>query len=392
MSTATPPYGPLTTPKAFQRVSSAHAILAALILSDLAGTFLWLLLGTFLSDPIWWTLRFLAHLGHASLLLDVASILLLLCVSIGLMRRHLLNMPSSEAWPWPITLILGLIVLFLITWLLKKEWIALPASAIPAIPISPLRWYPSLELLGGTIAAALSLLAHFHVFWRIRHHQDEQLPFSRAHPDGSQWLLIEQAYTLYRRNINRFDPPVITRVKTPATFYYYQYQNHTASNEPRNAEREMYWREGNLILNQEYIGPESEQSDILLPLLARLLYECNSPDHLVELFFRSAHCAQTSWFTSLIFALPLSVARQSEARWQILEREHVLDRDLFAYLCGEGKRLRKLLRHALAQRNQEDLPDNTIPTLAERIDHLDSLIGREAKQIKQLRETLPLSL
>ncbi len=72
-----------------------------------------------------------------------------------------------------------------------------------------------------------------------------------------------------------------------------------------------------------------------------------------------------------------------------MERDRVLDRDRFAWKCGEGKRLRKLLRRQLGDLQKTGQPDNTVPTLAECIDHLDSLLRTEAHQVKELRAALP---
>lgn len=75
-----------------------------------------------------------------------------------------------------------------------------------------------------------------------------------------------------------------------------------------------------------------------------------------------------------------------------MERDRILDRDRFAWLCGEGGRLLKLLRRWLSDLHKTDQPDNTIPTLAERIDHLDSLLRLEAQQVKELHAALPPTL
>jgi hypothetical protein len=99
-----------------------------------------------------------------------------------------------------------------------------------------------------------------------------------------------------------------------------------------NREREIYWKAGHLVRHQASIGPKSEQTEILLPFLARLLYDNNSSDHLV----------------------------------------------------------RRGLQFQLDALTQDNLPDNAIPTLLERIDYLNSLIGREAIQVKELRERLPV--
>jgi hypothetical protein len=58
------------------------------------------------------------------------------------------------------------------------------------------------------------------------------------------------------------------------------------------------------------------------------------------------------------------VAFACQRRWQVMERERVLDRDRFSWRCGKGKRLRKLLRRQLGDLHKTGQPDNTVPTLA----------------------------
>jgi hypothetical protein len=102
-----------------------------------------------------------------------------------------------------------------------------------------------------------------------------------------------------------------------------------------------------------------------------------------------AHVAERAWLPSWMLTVPLYVAHKCKRHWEALERERVLDRDWFAYACGQGTQLRKWLRLQLKDRTDNDLPDNAIPTLAERIDHLDSLLNREERQVKLLRDQLP---
>jgi hypothetical protein len=87
--------------------------------------------------------------------------------------------------------------------------------------------------------------------------------------------------------------------------------------------------------------------------------------------------------------IPLWQAEYGEYRFRALERDRVLDRDHFAWSCGEGGRLRKLLQGLHADRLARGLPDNAVPTLTERIDHLESLLIPEADQVKALRAALP---
>ena len=245
---------------------------------------------------------------------------------------------------------------------------------------------------GAAIAFVLSVLAHLLVVWRA--HKDpkaQALSLSRAHVDGPIWQLLEQAYTHYRQNLTRFRPSPLFKLKTPPTFLYYQQQTRLNANLPLNPEQEMYWQDGNLVINRGYMGYKEEQANILLPLIARLLFDYNTPVLLVEHLFRLAHVAEQTQFTAWLLTLPLYIEQKCEQHWQTQERERVLDRDWFAYACGEGPLLRRLLRLQLKERTEKNLPDNAIPTLVERIDHLDSLLGREEKQVQQLRDTLPLA-
>jgi hypothetical protein len=391
MKTPTPSTheGPLRISKAFRRLTGAHAILSSVLLADLAGFLPPLLIGLLMGSPIWWFLHVIAHLLRISLVFDIGLLLILLCYLIGRFRQHILRKNSDDAWGCVGTLMVLIGVVLLILIIFKSNWMTFPAHIIPNTSIETFSLNLSFTSLGIAFAASLYLLAHLIILWRLQQESEQELrTFSRAHPDGQFWLLIEQAYALYRRSLTRFNPPPITHLKTPPTFYYYQRQ--TDPNGLSNPEREIYWKAGHLVMNQAYIGPKSRQTEILLPFLARMLYDNNSSDHLVKTLFQLAHEGETHWFCAWLLAVPLVVAQKCEKRWEAMERDHVLDRDRFAYYCGQGKRLRRGLQVQLDALTQDGLPDNAIPTLIERIDHLNSLIGREAVQVKELRESLPI--
>ena len=155
-------------------------------------------------------------------------------------------------------------------------------------------------------------------------------------PEGPIWQLIEQCYSLYRQDLDRFHPSPIRWLKTPATFYYYQRQTAPKTSEPPDPEHELYWRDGNLIIHRAYIGPKEEQTDILLPLLARLLYDCNTPSLLVERLFHLAHVAEQSWLTAWPLTVLLYISQECKQQWKAMEREQILERDWFANALGPG--------------------------------------------------------
>lgn len=173
---------------------------------------------------------------------------------------------------------------------------------------------------------------------------------------------------------------------TPPTFLYY-----TPDASLENQERSLYWNDNDLVLPTNLISTDSAKAEILLPYLARLLYDYQSPEiHQVELVFQCARIARKNAYTRFFLGLALLLARPCENQWMATYPERVLDRDRFAHWLGLGKLLRKQLRLRLDQLNTQGLPDNEIPTLTERIDHLGSLIRQEARQVKRLRKTVQL--
>ena len=101
-----------------------------------------------------------------------------------------------------------------------------------------------------------------------------------------------------------------------------------------------------------------------------------------------AHLAKASRFRRVLW-LPIRQALACERRWQAMERDRVLDRDRCAWESGEAWRLRKLFVRQLDDLHKTGQLDHTVPTLAERLNHLDSLLRTEARQVKELRATLP---
>lgn len=379
--------GPLTTPKAFRRPTGAHAILISLLLADLVGMLFWLFVGAIIGPLGWWLAQVFVFLLHASLLLDVWIVLLVACCAVGVLRRYLLNKQRDDAWGCAGSLIILLITAFLLLFLLKPAWLTIPAPAVPATQLPLFPWPLRFSIVGTMIATGLSILAHLIIVRRAhRETADQLLSLSRAYPHGSLWSLLEQAYQLYCRELARFDQPPITHLKTPPTFFYFA---QTSESTPRaNPEHSLHWIDSELIICQEYLSPKPEQTTIWLPLVARLLYDYNSPTMMIERLFCLAHVAESSLWGKIFWSATV-VASSCERRWQAMERDRVLDRDRFAWLCGEGGRLRKLLRRRLSDLHKTDQPDNTIPTLAERIDHLDSLLRLEAHQVKELRAAIP---
>ncbi len=285
-----------------------------------------------------------------------------------------------------------IVVMACVLWLLQPGWMAVP-SPIPAfVP----REAPSWRLLflpqGAVIAVGLSLLAHAVVLQRAQTEKMARpLTLSRAHPDDPMWRLVAQAYALFAENLSRFHPSLISILKTPDTFCYSLRHLPPHATDLRDPEQEMYWQDGTLVLSQEDIGPNDEQTRILLPILARLLARTTWADHLIGFLFRLAHTARQKRLTAWLLAVPVYIQARGEQHWDRQARERVLEGDWFAYACGQGPRLRRLLRAQLDERTVNTLPDHTIPTLTERINYLSSLIYQEERQMQRLRATVSLT-
>ena len=380
----TRPASPLTVPHAFRRTTGAHAIIASILIADLLGVLLWVLIGAFSGPPIWWLLRAFLHLVHASLGFDLVLILVLGCVA----SRFFL-----ESWAIPGTLMVLIVVIACVLWLLQPGWMAIP-SPIPAfVPREAPSWRLVFVPQGAILAVVLSVVAHAVVLQRAQAEKlARPLTLSRAHPGDPMWRLVERAYALFGENLTRFHPSLLSILKTPDTFCYYLKHLPPNATDLRDPEQEMYWQDGTLVLSQEYIGPNDEQANILLPILACLLAHNTWANHLIRFLFRLAHTARQQRLTAWLLAVPLYIEARGKELWDRQAYARLLDGDWYSYACGQGPRLQSLLHTLLDARKANNLPDNSIPTLNERINHLSGLIYQEEQQMQRLRATISSSL
>ena len=285
--------GPLTTPKAFRRPTGTHAIIVSLLLADLAGMLFWLFVGALIGPLGWWLVQEFVFLLHHSLLLDIWIVLMLACFASGTLWQYVLKKQEENGWGCAGSLIILLITVFLLLFFLKPTWLTIPAPVIPVTQPPSFPWPLRFSIVGAAITIGLSILAHLAIIRRTHHEAAEHsLSLSRAHPHGSLWSLLEQAYPLYRQGLARFNQPPMKPLKTPPTFFYYA---KVSEPDPHaNPERDLYWIGNELIICQTHLGPKPEQAAIWLPLIARLLHDYNSPFMLVERLFRLAHLSESS--------------------------------------------------------------------------------------------------
>lgn len=392
------PAGPLTTPKALRRATGAHDILVELLLADLAGLLLALVLGALfgalLVPLIGGVFQFYGGVLHASLPLNIATLVFACCLANGILRKWVLHKDASASWGCAAALVLVAVVASVILYFAKRSWIAIPSPVFLSVAQTPLSWSPPPSAPGLLVAAGLYLLAHVALWQAERNETAEKLrTFSRAHENGRLWRLLEQIYDRYRAGLARFDTPPVARLKTPRVFYHFPRRPPGEGEDELDVlahpEREIYLVGRELVICRMHLSNQKEQLMVLMPLVARLLHDFNSPVARVEQLLRMAKLGRASRWFYLLLPIPLIVARSCARRWQAIEPERQLDRDRFAWQCWEGGRLRQLLLNQLAYLNRANKPDNELPTLAERIDHLDSLRDTESQQVKELRATLP---
>ena len=191
------------------------------------------------------------------------------------------------------------------------------------------------------------------------------LPLSRAIPGAPHWQHIEHCYALFRTALSAWSPPPVKRLKTPARFSYYQ------------GDGPILWSGRTLILPEAMLqSPEAlsrRQAD-----LARELGRYTFGDLRLR-----AWMALTPRRTSAFFVLTgnfVWLPRIVHASWERWQAERTLQLDCFVHWTGQGS---ALLHELLARRQdnqQKNLTDTSWPTLSERIDQLEMLLGIEQEQ------------
>ena len=392
------PAGPLTTPKALRRGTGAHDILVELALADLIGLVVALVLGALLGalfgPLVGWGFQFLRLVLHVSLPIDIAALVIACLFANAILREWVLHEDGGDWGCAALVLFLVVGVVSVILYFVRRAWLLIPSPVFPLVALPPLTWSPPPSAGGMVVAVALYLLAHLKLWQAERDETAQKLrTFSRSYQDGRLCRILEQVYEYYRQGLARFDTPPVASLKTPPMFYFFERRSPGEGEDQfdllAHPEREIYMVGRELVICEMRISAQKEEVAILMPLVARLLHDYNSQVALVEQLLRMAALGRASTWYYLLLPLPLSVARSCSQRWEAEEKERVLDRDRFAWLCGEGGRLHTLLVNRRAYLHRMNQPDNEVPTLGERIERLDSLRNREGQQVKELRAALP---
>jgi hypothetical protein len=198
--------------------------------------------------------------------------------------------------------------------------------------------------------------------------QKTQIPLSYPVPEGPRELHIRQCYQQLANALMAWDPPPVKDLKWPEFAYY----------EGRGP---LLWQGHTLVISEALMDPA--QTEVLLPALAREIASFNGPD---------------KWLTSLITSYPRRIggliafaitgnwiwlpAFISDDWWKHWQHERVLDIDAFVHAAGQSTWLLHDLHRQRYEIQKAGAVDTSWPTLLERIDHLEMLIGKEKIQMK----------
>lgn len=191
---------------------------------------------------------------------------------------------------------------------------------------------------------------------------------SQGWPGEQKWELIEHCYQRYREALARYSPQPV-QLKTPPGFYY----------------REGYesaWKGIMPVLPEQLLTPERIHQ--LLPILAHHLAYYHSPDLKLraEWEFYPSHSPRWMVLTGNFLWLPVVVKRM--ANWEKWQTGWVHDADTFTHYLGEGESLERQLRRCHSELEQAAEPDTNVPSLIERIGHLEALRKEEHRQMHEL--------
>ncbi len=196
----------------------------------------------------------------------------------------------------------------------------------------------------------------------------DDTPLSQAWPGEEKFELVERCYAIYRKALERYQPPLL-ELKTPPTFFYWS--------------KKKLGYTGSIPILPEHLLTE-EKFEVLLMLLAQHLYWHNlhemgdvlrgplpafTPDH-----------APGGWVTAItgnFLWLPADTLRVLKDDLEALLSTHqkalVLEADAFAAMLGQGEAFEEQLRLVQWEMQHRGYADVQQPTISERIGHLEAL-------------------
>jgi hypothetical protein len=362
--------------------TGSAALATTTALGDLLGVTLSLITGGIIAPWLvavasWLAAHVLDHMRHDLWLFLLVSLLLFLLVASGLIYLADSEKPVKKRFMNFGGFMLGSTLLLGFVWLFCEAISQLPITLGFIATVHVVGPFPNFSSYfahpNRTLAIAwLIYYVIVHGFCALfgspSPARETQIPLSYPIPDGPRELHIRQCYQQLANALLAWDPPPVEHIKWPEFAYY-------------EGPGPLLWQGHTLVISEALMDPAN--SEALLPALAREIAAYNGPDR---------------WLTSLMASYPRRTrgliffaitgnwiwlsALIGRDWWKHWQRERVLDIDAFVHTAGQSAWLLHDLRRQRYENQKAGAVDTSWPTLLERIDHLQMLIGKEATQMK----------
>ncbi len=261
-------------------------------------------------------------------------------------------------------------------------WFGVPAGPFP----NPLIFFVAPSIVLGLIWLAYYGASYLWAVFTVRPRSyslpdtsQPASPISRGWPGELKWELVEHCYQRYREALKLYNPPPFD-LKTPKGFYYRKYYRW---------EGKLEWKGKTLVLPEESLTPE--RIHFLLPFLAHHLADYNSSDLSLDKAwqFYPNDYPYIPFVPHWLMAITgnflwLPIFFKDEQAWRQWRAGRVHDADTFAHYLGEGESLEHMLRRMNTDLEKAGKPDTNVPTLIERMGHLETLRKKEHERMRGL--------
>ena len=361
--------------------TGSAALATGTVLGDLLGVVLSLMTGGIIVPWLvavasWLAAHMLDHMRHDLWLFLLVSLLLFLFVVSGFIYLADSEKPVRKRFKNFAGFMVGSTLLLGCVWLFCEWASQLPITLGFVAPVhvgpfpnfSSYFAHPNRTLAIAWLAYYVAVHGFCALFGSPSPTQATQTPLSYPVPEGPRELHIRQCYRQLANALMAWDPPPVKHIKWPE-FAYYQGRG------------PLLWQGHTLIISEALIDPAN--TAVLLPALAREIATYNGPDkwltRLMASYPRRTGGLICFAITGNWIWLPAFIGRDWWIYWQ---HERVLDIDAFVHAAGQSAWLLHDLQRQRNESQQAGAVDTSWPTLLERIDHLQMLIGKEATQMK----------
>ncbi len=199
--------------------------------------------------------------------------------------------------------------------------------------------------------------------------QDEVVVLNPLYLNEEKAHLLRACEQRYDQALTRFSPSPIPHLKLPGRYVYVVQGDR------------IVWRGRTPVLTEELLNPVN--GNRLLTEYARALFAYNTTDlwlRRVMQFYPDSNLVWLLFFPIGIFLWVPYLVKELLG-WEEWRATRILDADRFAWMLGQGELLLHQLRQRQARAQAEE--DTNMPTLTERIGHLEGLLNEEHRQMQR---------